>query len=110
MLKLAPRTLQQVVRLGTFIEKKCLVIDLSLSDESHAQHDDSSDQDLDEEHRIGGLGTSSGKMLVTSGSRERRFFGVSIFDLGGSLGINGHVVEHRGTILRSDPDPTPIPE
>ena len=37
-------------------ECKCLVIDLSLSDESHARHDDSSDQDLDEEHRIGGLG------------------------------------------------------
>ena len=29
------------------------MIDWSLSDESHAQHDDSCDQDLDEEHRIG---------------------------------------------------------
>ena len=35
------------------------MIDLSLSDESHAQHEDSSDQDLDEEHRIGGLGIDS---------------------------------------------------
>ena len=36
------------------------MIDLSLSDESHAQHEDSSDQDFDEEHRIGGLGVDSG--------------------------------------------------
>ena len=40
------------------------MIDWSLSDESHAQHDDSSDQDLDEEHRIGGLGTDSGMVFV----------------------------------------------
>ena len=33
---------------------------MSLSDESSIQHDDSSDQDLDEEHRIGGLGIDSG--------------------------------------------------
>ena len=32
---------------------RCLVIDLSLSDESHAQHEDSSDQDLDEELEAG---------------------------------------------------------
>ena len=31
-----------------------LDIDSSLPDESHSQHEDSSDQDLDEEHRIGG--------------------------------------------------------
>ena len=40
------------------------MIDLSLSDESHAQHEDSSDQDRDEEHRIGGLGIDSGMVYV----------------------------------------------
>ena len=62
------------------------MIDLSLSDESHAQHEDSSDQDLDEEHRIEGLGIDSGMENVTSGSRKYRFFGVSIFDPGGVRG------------------------
>ena len=40
------------------------MIDLSLSDESHAQHDDSSDQDLAEEHRNGGLGIDSDMVQV----------------------------------------------
>ena len=40
------------------------MIDLSLTNESHAQHEDSSDQDLDEEHRIGGLGIDSGMVQV----------------------------------------------
>ena len=39
------------------------MIDLCVSDESHVQHEDSSDQDLDEEHRIGGLGIVSPGMV-----------------------------------------------
>ena len=62
------------------------MIDLSLSDESHAQHDDASDQDLDEEHRIGGLGIDSGMFFATSGNQKYRFFGVSNFDPGGVRG------------------------
>ena len=42
---------------------QCLVIDLSLSDESNVQHEDTSDQDLDEEHRIGGSGHRFGDGL-----------------------------------------------
>ena len=53
-----------------FGECWCLAIDSRLSDESHAQHEDSSHQDLDEEHRIGGLGIDSEMVLVTSGSRK----------------------------------------
>ena len=41
------------------------MIDLSFSDESHAQHEDSSDQDLDEEHRIRGLGIDCKMVHVT---------------------------------------------
>ena len=62
------------------------MIDLSLSDESHAQHEDSSDQDLDEEHRIGGLGIIPKWVMWTSGARKCRFFEGSIFDLGGVWG------------------------
>ena len=52
------------------------MIDLSLSDESHAQHEDSSDQDLDEEHRIGGLGIDSEMENVTWYSRRLKCLGV----------------------------------
>ena len=53
-------------------EYRCLVIDLSLSDESHAQHEDSGDQDLDEEHRMGGLGIDSRMVRVTWYSSDSR--------------------------------------
>ena len=67
-------------------EYRCLVIDLSLSDESHAQHDDSSDQNLDEEHRIGVSPWCLEWSMGTSGTQKCRFFGVSIFNPGGVRG------------------------
>ena len=85
------------------------MIDLSLSDESHAQHDDSSDQDLDEKHRIGGLGIDSNMVQVTSGSQKILIFRGLDFRLGGSLGIDWGAFDHPGILLRTDPDP-PIPE
>ena len=88
------------------------MIDLSLSDESHAQHEDSSDQDLDEEHRIGGLGIDSGMVHVDIGSQISPKFSIFRgldFRVGGSLGIDLGMLDHPGTILKTDPDP-PIPD
>ena len=61
-------------------EYRCLLIDGSLSDQIHAQHQDSNDRDFDKEHRIGGLGIDSKLFFICV------FFGVSIFDLGGVRG------------------------
>lgn len=47
-------------------ECKCLVIDWSPSEQHHAQHNDSCDQDLDEEHRNEGLARSLGYIAVVS--------------------------------------------
>ena len=84
------------------------MIDLSLSDESHAshaQHEDSSDQDLDEEHRIGGLVIDSGMVYQTSGSQKMSIFRGVGFRPGGSSGIDFHVADHLGNLSRMVSDP-----